>query len=79
MQSLLKTTRQQGVNAILLRRLAELQRESVGDVVLFNLVFHRLCSWFSIKKTECWDLLYYLQDNELIEIAPYRGIKIKIN
>ena len=78
MQQQLMTIRENGVQTLLIRRLNELKKESSYEIIPFNLVFHRLCSWFSIKKQECWELLHFLQDAEMIEILSFRGIKINL-
>jgi hypothetical protein len=68
--------RQNGLQTILDKRLEKIQLESKRAIIPFSFVFHRLCSAFCITKKECWDLLFYLQDREVIEIVPFHGVRI---
>lgn len=63
-------------HSLLLHRLEILKTISFTEITPIRLATHRLCSWFSIKKEECWELLRYLESEGLIEIIPFHGIKI---
>jgi hypothetical protein len=69
--------KRQGLYSILLKRLKELGDESRKEIIPFAEVFGKLCRNFSISKQECWDILFLLRDVEIIEIVPFRGIRIR--
>ncbi|MBS3074884.1 hypothetical protein J4429_00335 [Candidatus Pacearchaeota archaeon] len=66
-----------GLYNLLFRRLDELQRQSKKEIIPFPMVFVKLCSNFSIKKNECWELLFLIRDMGIIEIIPHHGIRLK--
>lgn len=68
--------RSSGTEALLIRRLEQIKEESPFELIPFSFVFHRLCSYFSIKRKECWDLLYYMQDRGMVKIVPFHGVRI---
>lgn len=70
------TIREFGLESILVRRLEELKNVSRTEIIPFYMVFTKLCSAFSIKKQECWELLYFLRDRGIIEIVAFHGIRI---
>lgn len=65
-----------GLYGILWKRLEKLQKDCKKDIIPFPEIFGKLCGNFSIKKEDCWEILFLLRDLGLIEIVPYHGIKI---
>ncbi|MFH1637397.1 MAG: hypothetical protein ABIB71_03160 [Candidatus Woesearchaeota archaeon] len=58
-----------------LQRLKECRAKN--DIVRFPDVFTKLCTGFSIKKEECWELLFLFRDLGLIEIVCGHGVRVK--
>ena len=73
------TIRESGLDIILENRLKELKEEFKSETVPFSFVFHRLCSSFTIKKKDCWELLYFLRNKGIIEIIAFHGIRINLD
>ena len=65
-----------GLQGVLQKRLSAVQEEMRKEIIPFSLIFHRLCSAFHITKEECWELLSFLQDKEMVKIVPFHGIRI---
>ena len=65
-----------GLYSILLRRLDEISKTSNSEIIPLPVVFEKICRNFSIKKEECWEILFLLRDLGVIDIIPYHGIKI---
>lgn len=74
---LTKRIREVGLQGILEKRIAAIKAEARCEIIPFSLVIHRLCSGFTITRKECWDFLFYLQDQKMIEIVPFHGVKIQ--
>ncbi len=66
----------QGLYAILLKRIKKTQRIGNKEIIAFPLIFKKICPSFSLSKKELWPILFLIRDMGLIEIVPYRGIKI---
>lgn len=66
------------IEVLVLKRLRELSFKR-GRVIPFPDVFARICPIFSIPKEEAWVVLRSMQENGLIEIVPYHGVRIKEN
>ena len=66
-----------GLQGVIEKRLLAIQSETIKEIIPFSLIMHRLCSSFTITRKECWDLLFYLQDQEMIKIIPFHGVKIR--
>jgi hypothetical protein len=71
-----QSIRERGIEVILYKKLEKIKLESRKEIIPFSLVFHRMCSGFSITKKECWELLYHLKEHGIIEIVPFHGIKV---
>lgn len=52
-------------------------RSSSNGIIRFPDVFSRLCTSFSIKKEDCWELLFFFKEMGLIEIVCGHGVRIK--
>lgn len=50
---------------------------SNNGIIRFPDVFSKLCTGFSIKKDDCWELLYFFKEMGLIEIVCGHGVKLK--
>ena len=72
----MKTIRETGLQVIIEKRLIDIQNEAKSKIIPFSLIIHRICSRFTITKKECWELLFHLQDNKMIEIVPFHGVRI---
>lgn len=48
-----------------------------GKTISFPSIFQKLCRSFSISKKEAWELLRIMVEFDLIEIIPFKGVKIK--
>jgi len=60
---------------IFMKRIYEINRED-NEIIPFPIVFEKLCRNFSIPKKECWEVLFILRDEGLIQVVPFRGIKV---
>jgi transcription initiation factor IIE alpha subunit len=58
-----------------MRRIYEIMNQK-SEIIPFPVVFEKLCRNFSIPKKECWDVLFILRDEGLIQVVPYRGIRV---
>lgn len=63
-----------GLYFLFLKRLCEI--ESKKEIIPFATIFEKLCRSFSIKKKDCMEILFMLEDVGFIEIYAKRGIKI---
>lgn len=59
-----------------MKRIQEMSDECRREIIPFPRVFEKLCRNFSINKGECWELLFALREQKLIDIVPFHGIKI---
>jgi hypothetical protein len=59
-----------------IQRLSTLNKFSSG-IIRFPRVFSKLCSTFCINKKDCWELLFDMREEGMIDIVPFQGIKIK--
>ena len=64
-----------GLYGLALSRLKEC-RGSNG-IIRFPDVFSKLCTGFSIKKDDCWELLFFFKEMGLIEIVCGHGVRVK--
>lgn len=46
-------------------------------IIRFPDVFSKLCTSFSIKKDDCWELLFFFKEMGLIEIVCGHGVRVK--
>lgn len=46
------------------------------EIIPFPLVFQKICSRFSMKKSKAWNCLFFLAEFGLIDIIKYHGIKL---
>lgn len=74
-QSINKNSRT-GLYSIFFRRLGEIKNQTHKEIIPFPILFAKLCSNFSIKKEECWEILFLLRDVGFLEIVPFHGVKI---
>ena len=65
-----------GLYSLALERIKECE-EVKGKIIPFPKVFEKLCRSFQIKKNQCWEILFMLQDFEMIEIVKFHGVRIK--
>ena len=65
----------QGLYGLALQRLKECRADS--GIIRFPDVFSKLCAGFSIKKEDCWELLFLFKDMGFIEIVCGHGVKVK--
>ena len=65
----------QGLYGLALQRLKECKSNT--GIIKFPDVFTKLCTGFSIKKEECWELLFLFKDFGFIEIICGHGVKLK--
>ena len=65
----------QGLYGLALQRLKECKKNS--DIIRFPEVYSKLCTGFSIKKEDCWELLFLFKDMGFIEIVCGHGVKVK--
>ena len=75
MQSLKPRT---GLYTLFLQRLASLERHARNGIIPFPYVWASLCPNFKLRKQQCWDIFFMLQEVGVIEIVPFRGIKITL-
>ena len=66
----------QGLYGKFLQRLGEVNEQCKKEILPFPHIFEKLCRNFSIRKKECWEILFLLRDVGFIEIVPFHGIKI---
>ena len=64
----------QGLYGLALHRLKECRNNN--GIVRFPEAFSKLCVGFSIKKEECWELLFLFRDLGLIQIVCGHGVRI---
>lgn len=64
-----------GLYGLALSRLKECKGSN--GIIRFPDVFSKLCTGFSIKKEDCWELLFFFKEMGLIEIVCGHGVKIK--
>ena len=65
----------QGLYGLALARLKECKGNN--DIIKFPDIFSKLCTGFSIRKKDCWELLFLFRDMGFIEIICGHGIKFK--
>jgi hypothetical protein len=65
-----------GLYGIFMRRLNEIGAQTKREIIPFPAIFEKLCRNFSLKKQECWEILFILRDTGFIKIVPYHGVKI---
>lgn len=75
---LAKTEEPKGLYGLLFKRLGELKASSNTEIIPFQAVLKKLCSNFSMSKQQCWDILFMLRELEIVEIVPFKGIKINL-
>jgi len=68
--------RKSGLYNILFRRLIEVRESCKKEIIPFPELFEKICRNFSITKQEAWEVLFLLNDLELIQIIAGHGIKI---
>lgn len=66
-----------GFYKLAIQRLKECKNNN--GLIKFPEVFGKLCTGFSIKKEDCWELLFLFRDMGFIEIVCGHGIKLKIS
>lgn len=66
-----------GLYGLTLKRLSECKTNGSG-IIPFPRIFQKLCSGFSIPKSEVWSILFILRDLGFIEIIAYHGCKINV-
>lgn len=64
-----------GLYGIAIKRLQQL-KSSPNGIIRFPEVFSKLCSSFSIPKSEAWNLLFILENFGFIEVIRFHGIRI---
>ena len=62
----------QGLYGLALQRLKECRNDN--GIIKFPDAFGKLCTGFSIKKKECWELLFILRDLGFLKIIPTKGV-----
>lgn len=62
------------LNEVALERLKSCKTKN--NIILFKDVWTKLCTCFSITKSDCWKFLRYQQYREKLEIVPYHGIRV---
>lgn len=67
--------RLQGLYGLAVARLKECRVRN--GIIRFPDVFSKLCTTFSLKKEECWELLFLFRDFGLIEIICGHGVRIR--
>lgn len=63
-----------GLYGLALQRLKECKVKN--GIIRFPEVFSKLCTTFSLKKKECWELLFLFRDFGLIKIICGHGVKL---
>ncbi len=66
----------EGIYAIIEKRIISCKREN-ETVIPFPRIFSKLCASLQISKKQCWELLYFFTDMQIIEIICGHGIKLK--
>lgn len=51
-------------------------KANFNGTITFDKIYSKICTHFSIKKTECRKLLKYFESIGRIEFIPFKGIKI---
>ena len=64
-----------GLYSIFVRRLNQIKVQT--EVIPFPKVFEKICTNFSIKKEECWEILFTIKEQGIIDIIPGHGVRIK--
>ena len=67
-----------GLYGILFDRLENLKQNNnrKNEIIPFPDIFEKLCRNFSIKKPQCWDLLFLLRDLGFVEIITGHGVRL---
>jgi hypothetical protein len=52
---------------------------SQKEYIPFPVVFEKICRGFSIKKSECWELLFMLDEFGLVQIIKFKGVKLNFS
>ena len=65
----------QGLYGLAFERLRACRNNN--GIIRFPDVFSKLCTGFSIKKEDCWELLFFFKDMGMIEIICGHGVRVK--
>jgi hypothetical protein len=65
----------QGFYQLAIQRIKECR--SNNGIIKFPELFGKLCTGFSIKKEECWELLFLFRDLGFIEIICGHGVRVR--
>jgi hypothetical protein len=65
-----------GLYGLFLQRLEKAGEVMHKKIIPFPIIFQKLCASFTLKRQQCWDILFMLRDLGFIEIIPYHGVRI---
>jgi hypothetical protein len=73
-----KSTR--GLYSLFIKRLKEAEsKHRASNIISFPDLFEKVCRNFSINKRLCWEILFILEEINVIEIVWGHGVKLKNN
>jgi hypothetical protein len=65
-----------GLYATLIERLNKLPKAHRSRIIRLPDVFMMMCGGFHVSKQQAWDLLLLLHEFRIIELIPFKGVKI---
>jgi hypothetical protein len=68
-----------GLYGLFFKRIKEAQEIAGKEIIPFPVLFSKICGNFSIPKKDCWEILFFVRDMGLIEIVPFKGVRVITN